>query len=203
MRNASDAILPKDFESELLKISVQDLNSEWINFHLNQQEGIKYNFHVVANIKNIEIGPEQWKEKDFEETKQVPDGWQYVLDKKGNVKKDSLGNDIKTPKTKTIKCRIKEIQQTKVASIQTVVDYMSLESNQLLGSFPVKADAVFQNYSAKAFGNTEALIEETKRKLGNQPLPFPTNFQLISQAGETMKPLIKQVLAEHQNLVQY
>lgn len=202
MRNASDAILPKDFESELLKISVQDLNSEWVNFHINQQEGIKYNYHVVANIKNIEIGPEQWKEKEFEETKQVADGWQYVLDKKGNVKKDSLGNDIKIPKTKTIKCRIKEIQQTKVATINAVVDYMSLEKNQLLGSYPVKADAVFQNYAAKAFGNTEALTEETKRKLGNQPLPFPTNLQLISQAGQTLKPLIKQVLAEHQNIIQ-
>ena len=79
---------------------------------------------------------------------------------------------------------------------------MDLRSKQLIGSYPVKADAVFQNYAAKAIGNQDALSDATRAKLGNQPLPFPTDLQLISQAGQTLKPLIKQVLAEHRNLVQ-
>ena len=202
MKNNSNAILPKDFESELLKISMQDLNSEWVHYDVNQRQNIRYAYHVVANIKLIDVGPEQWKEKEYEETKQIQDGWDYVLDKKGNVKKDSLGNDIKTPKMKTIRCKIKEVQQTKASTIQALVDYMDLQSNQLLGTFPLKADAVFQNYAAKAIGNQDALSDATRAKLGNQPLPFPTDLQLISQAGQTLKPLIKQVLAEHRNLVQ-
>ena len=202
IRNNSNAVLPKDFEMELRKISLQDLNSEWIHFDVNDRLDLKYQYHVVANIKLIDVGPEQWKEKEYEETKLIQDGWDYVLDAKGNVKKDSLGNDIKKPKMKTIRCKIKEVQQTKAATINAVVDYMDLRSKQLIGSYPVKADAVFQNYAAKAIGNQDALSDATRAKLGNQPLPFPTDLQLISQAGQTLKPLIKQVLAEHRNLVQ-
>ena len=42
-------------------------------------------------LTNIEVSPEQIKEREYEDTKEIEDGFEYVLDGNGNVAKDSSG----------------------------------------------------------------------------------------------------------------
>ena len=50
------------------------------------------------DFRTIDISPEQINEKQIIREKVIKDGFDYVLDKRGNVAKDSLGNDIKVDK---------------------------------------------------------------------------------------------------------
>jgi hypothetical protein len=201
MKNATQTIIPADFENELLKISLQELNSEWVSYDVRERAEVKYSYVIVANLKEIIVSPQKYMEREYEETKKIQDGFEYELDSKGNVKKDSLGNDIKHPKYKTIKCLVKEVQQTKSGSINAIVDYLNTETNQLLGSYAASGNSLFENFAAKALGDTNALTEETKKKLGNQPLPFPTDLNIINLAGQTLKPQIKNIIWDKKYLI--
>ena len=50
---------------------------------------------MIVNFRQINISPEQVKEKQFIKEKQIKDGTKTLLDANGNVVKDSLGNPIK------------------------------------------------------------------------------------------------------------
>ena len=102
IRNLSQQVMPKDFENELLKITLKKLNKQWLNFDTRENQNLYYDYTIYLNIKAIDKTPERIKEIHYDETKRIRDGDEYVLDENGNVKKDSLGNDIKIPKYVTI-----------------------------------------------------------------------------------------------------
>ncbi len=199
--NNSNKILPVDFEAELLKISLTNLNGNWVQYSTVKNAQTKYDYEIIAHVKQITVSPEQFFEKEYSQQKTVKDGFEYVLDAKGNVKKDSLGNDIKKEKYKTITCDVKETRQFKMATVECTVDYFDVLSKELQGSFPVKTDAVFENFSARIKGDANALDDATRAMIGHQVVPFPTELDLLSKAVAQLKPLIKQVLDDKYNLV--
>jgi hypothetical protein len=202
MRNVSNEMLPIDFEKDLLKISLQELNGEWIQYNTTQQENTNYDFEIIVRINKLIVSPEQNNEVNTLESKEIQDGWEYELDAKGNVKKDSLGNDIKHPKMKKITCDVKETNQLKTASIMATLDYVNLATKQLMQTFPLQADAVFENKFVFIHGDQNALSEATKAKLKSKPMPFPTNLQILDQCGNTLKPSIKTAILQHRGLVE-
>ena len=67
-------------------------------------------------------------QRDTVVKKDVEDGFTYQLDKKGNVMKDSLGNDIKTKKYKTLQCALIETIQSKACRIDGDIEVDSDKS---------------------------------------------------------------------------
>ena len=125
------ALLPADFETELTKISLTDINTLWSNYDVTEIEGRTYSYKATLNIKVIDISPEKIKEVHYTDSKQIEDGFTYLLDKNGNVMKDSLGNDIKLPKYTTISCEVIETQQRKSAVVSGTLNILNTETNQL------------------------------------------------------------------------
>lgn len=201
MENKANVILPKRFAEELFKISLNDLNRQWLRYHTQEQSGVYYDYTVLVNVKMIDVSPEQVKEVYYTETAEIKDGWQYVLDSKGNVMKDSLGNDIKTDKIVRVTCNIIETQQRKSARIAGSIDYLNNRTGQLIKTDPITADAVFENYAALAVGDQRALKKETKAKVGKPPVPFPSDPDLLMQAGNTLKDMVKNILYSNKNLL--
>ncbi len=201
MENKANVILPKKFAEELFKISLNDLNRQWLRYHTQEQNNFDYDYTVLVNIKLIDVSPEQVKEVHSTETAEVKDGWQYVMDSKGNVMKDSLGNDIKTDKMVKVSCNIIETQQRKAARIAGSIDYLNNRTGQLIKADPITADAVFENFAAVAIGDQRALKPETKKKLGKTPVPFPPDPDLLMQAGTTLKDMVKNILNTNKNLL--
>lgn len=187
MDNKSGMIMPKQFEEELLKISMSHLNRQWLQYHTQPLDNFNYDFSIIFTLRSIDVSPEGLKEVHFTETKEIPDGFNYVLDAKGNVKKDSLGNDIKVPKFKTISCKIVETQQRKASKITGTLDFYDNNTNQLIKTEPLLAESIFENFSAIAIGDIEALKPETKKKLNTRPLPFPSNPDMIMQCNAALK----------------
>ena len=86
------------------------------------------------------------KEKtNYSEKKEIADGFKYVYDAHGNVMKDSLGNDIKTPKTKIINCDIIETQQHKAVTISGTLDFIDLNNSQVIKTDPISSQFFFDH----------------------------------------------------------
>ena len=201
IKNKSGTPLPQAFENELTKTSLNDLNQLWLNFHTQEDKNLYYDYTIFVNLKIIDVSPEGIKEVYFNESKQVQDGFEYVLDDKGNVKKDSLGNDLKNPKFKTIICKVIETQQRKSARISGTIDFIDNATKQLIKTDPVTADSFFENNAALAIGDVNALTPETKKRLGNQPLPFPHDSDMIMRCAGTMKEMVKGILVNNKHLL--
>ena len=97
----------------------------------------------------LPLVPEQLHTKHHVKEKRIKDGWEYVLDNNGNVKKDSLGNDIKVDKFITVKCNFYEHIQQKEVQITGNVSYFDLVSKQQLNSYPLSSGICIRAYLCK------------------------------------------------------
>ncbi|MDF2435649.1 MAG: hypothetical protein K0Q95_25 [Bacteroidota bacterium] len=202
MQNKTGIPLPPNFEDELTKISLSDLNADWLLYETKENKQRHYDYTILVNMKQIDVSPENLKEINTLETKEVQDGYEYELDARGNVKKDSLGNDIKKPKYKTIKCTLIETYQSKKAIIGGTLDYINNNTDQLIKTNPIAAENFFEYSSATAIGDLNALKPESKSKLGRKPVPFPPNFDMIFKAGQTLKGMVKEIIWANKNILQ-
>ena len=196
VRNSSRAILPADFNALLTRMGVADLNSTWRTYYTSPVAGITFDYQVVMNIQQVEVSPGLIKEREFEETGEIEDGFEYVLDERGNVRKDSLGNDVKVPRYVPIRAWVLETLQQKSATVAGELEIIDARNRQVLQIRPFAADAVFENYAATFRGDERALSRDTRRRLGNRPLPFPADADLLLQAAERLKPVLKSRIAE-------
>ncbi len=195
IENDSRAILPRDFEREIKSISVRDLNTRWREVHLNAQSGLNYDYTAVLRLLEINVSPDQVKEREYVDDKTIEEGWEYVLDKNGNVLKDSSGNDIKVPKKVIIKARVFETYQHKAARVGGRLEFFDNRTREIVHTEPLSVDAVFENYAATFDGDKRALTSESKNKIGNRPVPFPSSERLVLQAADLLKPIVKDKIA--------
>ncbi len=201
MENDSRTMLPKDFEREIKRISVRDLDSEWRTVHLNPDARFKYDYTVFMRLTSIEVSPDVVKEREYVDDKTIEDGWEYVLDSKGNVVKDTAGNDVKIPKKVLIKARVFESYQRKEAHVGGKLEFYDNIDKEIVHTEPLAVDALFENYAARFDGDKRALSEESKKKIGNQPRPFPSNESLVLQAADLLKPIVKDKIARSRVLI--
>ncbi len=201
LENNSRTIMPSALENDIRRISVRDLNSFWRTYYTERARDMDFDYEIVMSISNLDVGPDQFREREFEEAKEIEEGFDYVLDRNGNVMKDSLGNDIKVPRKVFIRARIIEAHQMKVASIAGRLELYDLRNRELLETRPLAADAVFENYASTFQGDKRALSEETLKRIGNRPVPFPSSEALLLTAAEQLKPVIKNHISGMRRLI--
>lgn len=203
VENNSEVLLPRDFDYELRKISLKDLNDQWTNYDTYADTSLVYDYYIELNLDDIRISPERIDKESYTETAEIQDGLKYVFDENGNVKKDSLGNDIKVPNMITVSADITESRQFKHGIISGSLDYIDLNTDQLLKTEDISVDAIFEHFSAVFSGNEKALSEETKRKLRSRPVPFPSDESLLLDAAELLKNESKAIVLSNRNVLLY
>ncbi|MFH2143826.1 MAG: hypothetical protein ABIJ97_15485 [Bacteroidota bacterium] len=199
--NNSHIKLPADFKENLISQDYLKINGEWLEYDDKERTGIIYDYNVNVNIKIIDVSPEGIKEEHVTESKEIKDGFVYALDNNGNVMKDSLGNDIKIPKTKTIICYVIKTFQHKAAHLEGEVQYYNINAGKIIKTQAIAADQFFDNIFIVANGDLDALSESTKKMLGSKPLPFPTDFDMIFAAGDVLKKIIFDALYNNKNFL--
>jgi hypothetical protein len=202
--NSSALKITPEFEEELLTFNTQGLNSEWVEFHFRHiNDEMEYDYLLNINITDILLSPEQTKETDVVYKKDVQDGFNYALDSKGNVMRDTAGNDIRIPKYKTLSASVIETQQQKDVTIRGVVEIMELKpTRKLIVKEPITANNAFRHVSARAIGDAEALDEEAKKKVESSYIPYPNDFQMIFNCTETLKPAIRNAIYLNRKFIQ-
>lgn len=188
--------LPPDFMDNLINVDLPKFNSEWVQY-TNQNIYSNIDYKIKMNLTIIDISPEKIKEDVALDTKEIEDGWDYYLDSKGNVMKDSLGNDIKKPKYKTITCKVTKSMMTKAAHIEGKLEYIQANTGQVIKTVPVAADNFFNHIWSVAIGDVNALSPENKKYLGIKPVPFPPDINMILDAGNNLKGVINKALNDN------
>ena len=192
--NDTQQAIPSRLEEDLLNFDTYGLNNFWTVYHATQNQNVNYDYSMQLQLKQINISPEQVREREFLRTKEIKDGWEYQLDSDGNVVKDSLGNDIKVDKFIEIRARILESHQMKSSQILADVIYMDLVSNQTVDRFTIDSGFVFENIFGTFRGDERALTNEDRTIIRNRVVPFPTNEQMIFDTGEDLKYKLKQII---------
>jgi hypothetical protein len=188
--NYSQAVFPAGLEDEILRLGFRDLDREWQKFDAYPEKNREYDLGITLILSNVQVSPGAVSEKSFIEKKEIPDGFQYLLDEKGNVKKDTAGNDIKLPKNKVIEAQILEVFQSKSAGLSGRLEVVDLHTKGVRESRDINTVAIFENRAASFKGDERALTEDTKKRLGNRPAVFPTDAVLLLEAARKLRPLV-------------
>lgn len=191
-----------DFEEDLLALDLPRLNSEWIEYHTaNYHNDQQFDYFININVKNIALSPDQTMQRDSVIKREVEDGFNYQLDKKGNVMKDSLGNDIKTIRYKTLQCALIETVQSKTCIIEGDIEIIQAGPNKLLKKEPLGAQSHFENISARAVGDIGALNSSQLEKTKTKPVPFPDDMEMILRCSESLKQAINGAVQSNRRLI--
>ena len=196
-KNETNMTIPTRLQNDLLDFSTFGLNDKWTIYHSTKQKGINYDYELIVNFRQINISPEQVKEKEFIKEKQVKDGLKTLLDTRGNIVKDSLGKPIKVDNFKTIRVNIYEFKQFKSCQITAKVDYIDFNSNQLVDAFPITSEFTFENIYANYNGDKAACEENYLSYFSKKAVAFPNNEQMIYDTGEDLKAKLKDIITKN------
>ena len=196
-KNVTNMVIPARLQDDLLDFSTYGINDKWTVYHNNKQKGINYDFGMIVNFRQINISPEQVREKQFVKEKQIKDGVKTLLDNNGNAVKDSLGNPIKVDNMKTIKVSIYEFTQFKSCQVTAKVDYLDFRTNQLIDAFPVTSEFIFDYIYANYNGDKRACEEDYYQYFDRRAVPFPSNEQMVYDTGEDLKIKLKGIITNN------
>ncbi|MBN1130618.1 MAG: hypothetical protein JXA71_16640 [Chitinispirillaceae bacterium] len=202
IRNNSGKSLSRSFEKDLLKMGLQEQEFPWIRFDTRSNPKTKYDFSVVLNIRRIEVTPEISTSSHSEETREIEDGWEYVLDANGNVQKDSLGNDMKKTRYTTLRCSVTRFSLGKSAIVGGTLDFVDQTSGQMVKTDPIAAESKFEFIHASAKGDKNALSDETRKLTTLRIAPFPSNEEMVLQTAENLKQRTREIVVANQQLLQ-
>ncbi len=198
IENETNQVIPRRLEDDLLNFDTYGLNNFWTVYHANANTEIPYDYAMQLRLKRINISPERIHETQVLRQKDIVDGWEYQLDENGNVAKDSLGNDIKIDKIITAKARLFEFNQKKSTQVIAKVVYSDLNTNQILESFPIDSEFIFENNFSNFTGDERALTTEDLKVLEeSRRVPFPSNEQMVFDTGEDLKLKLKDILSSY------
>ncbi|WP_297696005.1 hypothetical protein [uncultured Eudoraea sp.] len=197
MVNDTEQIVPARLEEELLNFNTYGLNDQWTQYHTNPLAEVNYDYEMEVAFRAINISPEQIQEKQIVKERQIKDGVEVLLDSDGRVVKDSLGNEIKVDRFRTVSCNFYQFTQLKSAQVTGNVSYIDLQSKQQLNSYPLSSEFVFEHVYANYNGDKRALDNDLVPLLNRVAVPFPSNEQMVYDAGEDLKSRLKDIVVRH------
>lgn len=192
LKNYSATKFPEEFEKDLLALDLPRLNSEWVEYHTDLlSEDTQYDYLVNINMRSVAVSPDKQFQRDSLVKTTVEDGFEYVKDARGNVMKDSLGNDLKTKKYTNLQCALIQTYQVKECVIAGDVEIKSLSPEKVIKKEPIGATSNFEHVSARAIGDVRALSVEQKEMLKSTVIEFPTDLDMVIMCSENLKKAIR------------
>lgn len=193
-KNETDKIIPVRLQNDLLNFNTYGLNHKWTVFHGDKQKGIIYDYGMTIRFQNMLVSPEQIKEKEFIKEKQIKDGQKRLLDANGKEVIDNAGKVVMVDNMIKVTARIFESRQFKSSQIQAKIDYVDFRSNQLIQSFPIVSEFIFENIYATCKGDKRASDDNYYTYFDKRAVPFPSNEQMVYDTGENLKTKLKELI---------
>jgi hypothetical protein len=192
VKNYSATKFPDSFEEELVALDLPRLNSEWVEYYTTMPEkDTQIDYLVNINLRTVAVSPDKQFQRDSLVKATVEDGYDYVKDAKGNVVRDSLGNDIKVKKYKDLQCALIQTYQVKECVIAGDVEMLALYPEKTIKKDPIGATSNFEHVSARAIGDVNALSVAQKQMLQSQIVPFPLDVEMVIMCTENLKQAIR------------
>ena len=193
-KNDTQMVIPVRLQDDMLDFSTYGINDKWTVYHNKKQKEINYDFAMIVNFREIKIAPEQVREKQFVKEKQIKDGTKPLIDANGNQVKDENGNVVMVDNMKTITASIYEFTQFKSVQTTAKVEYMDLNSKQLIDAYPLTSEFIFSYVYANYNGDKRACEQDYFQYFDRRAVPFPTNEQMVYDSGEDLKAKLKAII---------
>jgi len=197
LNNRTGQLIPQRLERELLDFNTYDLDDFWTVYHSTPEQNVRYDYGVIYSFKDIAFTPERLNEREYVRKDRIKDGWEYKLDRNGNVMKDSLGNDIKMDVYKDVRATVTVTEQTKSVLVGGDVIYRDLNSARDINRYPLSSEFIFENVFATYRGDKRALTAEDRNLLRFKFLPYPSNEQMVYDAGSDIKARLSEILKQN------
>ena len=192
LKNYSATKFPESFEKELVALDLPRLNSEWVEYYTTLPgNDTQIDYLVNINLRSVAVSPDKQFQRDSLVKTTVEDGFDYVKDARGNVLKDSLGNDVKVKKYKDLQCALIQTFQVKECIIEGDVEILSLYPEKTIKKEPIGATSNFEHVSARAIGDVDAPLGNPEEMLQSQIVPFPTDIDMVIMCTENLKRAIR------------
>ncbi|MEP0266514.1 hypothetical protein [Dokdonia sp.] len=192
--NDTNIIIPRRLQDDLLDFSTYGLNNFWRVYHSTPQPDVTYDYVMDVSLREINISPERIKEREVQKEKKIKDGTEYLKDEDGNFVKDEDGKKIKVDKYITVYCDYYEFLQSKAVNIVGQVRYNAIATGQVIESFPLVSEYIFEHYYATYDGDKRALDSKLLKYTRNRAVPFPSNEQMVYDVGEDLKSRLKSII---------
>jgi hypothetical protein len=196
-KNQTNMVIPKQLQDDLLDFKTYGLNDKWTVYHSLRQKNVTYDYSLIINFVQINISPEQIKEKEFIKEREVKDGVKTLLDSRGRPVKDSLGREIKVDNYRILRANVYEFRQYKACQITAKVDFVDVKTNQLVQSFPVTSEFIFENIYSTYKGDRNACEDNYFTYFNKRAVPFPNNEQMVYDTGEDLKARLKDIIVRN------
>lgn len=196
-KNETNMIIPIHLQNDLLDFSTLGLNDKWTVYHSNKQKGIDYDYGMMINFREIYISPEQIKENEFVKERIIKDGVKKLIDANGKEVLDEKGKVVMVDNFKNVNARIYEFRQFKSCQITAKIDYVNFRNNQLLQSFPITSEFIFENIYSTFKGDRRASDDNYYSNFDKKAVAFPSNEQMVYDTGEDLKAKIKDVISRN------
>jgi len=176
----------------MIALDLPRLNSEWVDYYISlPDKDTQIDYLVNINLRIVGVSPDKQFQRDSLVKTTVEDGFDYVKDARGNVLKDSLGNDVKVKKYKDLQCALIQTFQVKECVIEGDVEILALYPEKAIKKEPIGATSDFKHVSARAIGDVNALSAEQKKLLQSQIIAFPTDLDMVIMCTENLKQAIR------------
>jgi len=197
MKNETQKVIPKRLEEDLLNFDTYGLNDLWTVYHASKDPRVQYDFGLELNLRNIQVSPEQVREKEIIKEKEIKDGFTYLLDTKGDQVLDKDDNKIKVDKMVPVRCEIYQFTQFKSAKVTGKVKYVDLNSKQIIQTYPIASEYIFQHRYAQFKGDKRALESSFLDLIRLRVVQFPANEQMIYDSVQDLKQKLKSIITRN------
>ena len=197
MKNETQKVIPKKLEEDLLNFDTYGLNDLWTVYHASKDPRVQYDFGLELNLRNIQVSPEQVREKEIIKEKEIKDGFTYLLDTKGDQVLDKDDNKIKVDKMVPVRCEIYQFTQFKSAKVTGKVKYVDLNSKQIIQTYPIASEYIFQHRYAQFKGDKRALESSFLDLIRLRVVQFPANEQMIYDSVQDLKQKLKSIITRN------
>jgi len=120
-------------------------------------------FILRVVLDELEIGPDQIRELEYQEERDIYQGDQVV---------------------DTIKCLIRESRQLKKAKLTGSLEYFDKQTGQVVNRIPIQVESIFSNAFASLQGDPGAAGDATRELLKAKKAAYPSDEQMILDATE-------------------
>jgi hypothetical protein len=196
-KNQTNLIIPSRLQNDLLDFNTFGLNDVWTVYHNSKQNKINYDYGMIISFREIYISPEQIKEKEFIKERQIKDGQKKLLDANKREVLDKDGKVVMVDILKNVSVKINEFRQFKSCQITAIVDYVNFENNQLIQSFPLTSEFVFENIYSRYKGDKRAADDNYFPYFDKRAVLFPSNEQMVYDTGVHLKTKIKDLIVRN------
>lgn len=197
IQNLTRMELPEILEAELLDVTNTNNRNTWAQYHRYPSRQYSYDFEVVLALDQILISPDRLQENQKTFEKVISEGKKVVVNRKGEVVRDSLGNPVETEQLKRVKSNFNLITQEKSGMLSGTIAVIDAQTGETLGVQKVRGDSYFRHQYAVQRGDARALEKWQRRLLKRGPQPFPSPMDIVSLAGDEIRSDLQSLLRQN------